>query len=51
MAEILKRSLARFVVRHRVGIQDLSFVLLVLLVAGYFLYTYDILVAPGALRS
>jgi diguanylate cyclase (GGDEF)-like protein len=48
MAKILKRSLARFVVRHRVGIQDLSFVLLVLLVAGYFLYTYDILVAPGA---
>jgi hypothetical protein len=38
----------RFVRRHRVGIQDLSFLALVVLAVGYFAYTYDIFVAPGA---
>jgi predicted signal transduction protein with EAL and GGDEF domain len=38
----------RLVRRHRVGIQDLSFLALVVLAVGYFAYTYDIFVAPGA---
>jgi diguanylate cyclase (GGDEF)-like protein len=38
----------RFVRRHRVGIQDLAFVALVVLAAGYFFDVYDIFVAPGA---
>ena len=45
----LKASrLAGFVRRHRVGVQDLFFVALVVLVAGYFFRTFDILVAAGA---
>jgi diguanylate cyclase (GGDEF)-like protein len=43
-----RRRFVGFVRRHRVGIRDLSFVALVVLAAGYFFYTYDVFVAPGA---
>jgi diguanylate cyclase (GGDEF)-like protein len=49
MVNRLKQSrFVRFVRSHRVGIQDLSFVALVALAASYFLYVFDICVAPGA---